>query len=223
MREAKLGPDYPDTLTSRNNLASAYRAAGRTAEAIRLDEETLRMREAKQGPDHPDTITNRNNLVGAYESLGCWADAETLRRENLDRRRKVNPPQDRLLSGDLASLGSNLLKQAKWAQAEPVLRECLTIREKAMPNDWSRFNAMSLLGESLLGQCKYAETEALVVQGYEGIKAREAKIPGPGKSRLPEAAERVIRLYEAWGKLEQAASWKARLGLAELPADVFAR
>ncbi|WP_256274801.1 tetratricopeptide repeat protein, partial [Actinomyces sp. HMSC08A09] len=28
-----LGPDHPHTLTSRNNLASAYRAAGRTEEA----------------------------------------------------------------------------------------------------------------------------------------------------------------------------------------------
>jgi hypothetical protein len=46
-------------------------------------------------------------------------------------------------------------------------------------------------------------------------------IPPQGKPRLPEAAERVIRLYEAWGKPEQAAAWKARLGLADLPADVF--
>ena len=27
-----------------------------------------------------------------------------------------------------------------------MLRECLAIREKAMPDDWLRFNAMSLLG-----------------------------------------------------------------------------
>ena len=29
-RERVLGPDHPDTLPSRNNLANAYRAAGRT-------------------------------------------------------------------------------------------------------------------------------------------------------------------------------------------------
>ena len=32
-RERILGPDHPDTLNSRNNLATAYRAAGRTGEA----------------------------------------------------------------------------------------------------------------------------------------------------------------------------------------------
>ena len=100
---------------------------------------------------------------------------------------------------------------------------CLAIREKAIPDDWSRFNAMSLLGGALLGQGQYAEAEPLIVAGYEGMKAREAQIPAPGKPRLAEAAERVVRLYEAWGKPEKAAAWKAKLGLADLPADVFAR
>jgi hypothetical protein len=63
----------------------------------------------------------------------------------------------------------------------------------------------------------------LVVQGYEGIKAREAKIPALGKPSLARAAQRVVRLYEAWGKSDQAAAWKMKLGLADLPDDVFAR
>lgn len=33
-----LGPDHPHTLTTRNNLANAYRSAGRTNEAIPLQE-----------------------------------------------------------------------------------------------------------------------------------------------------------------------------------------
>ena len=94
---------------------------------------------------------------------------------------------------------------------------------EGVPDDWSRFNTMSQLGGSLLGQGRYAEAEPLVVPGYEGMKAREAKIPAPGKPRLAEAAVRVVRLYEAWGKPEQAAAWKAKLGLTDLPADVFAR
>ena len=56
-QERVLGPDHPDTLTSRNNLAAAYRAAGRAAEAIPLHERTLADRERVLGPDHPDTLT----------------------------------------------------------------------------------------------------------------------------------------------------------------------
>jgi hypothetical protein len=33
----------------------------------------------------------------------------------------------------------------------------------------------------------------------------------------------VLRLYATWGRPEQARAWKAKLGLTDLPADVFAR
>jgi hypothetical protein len=45
----------------------------------------------------------------------------------------------------------------------------------------------------------------------------------PDRPGLLEAAVRVSHLYEVWGKPDQAAVWKQRLGLADLPADVFAR
>ncbi len=68
-----------------------------------------------------------------------------------------------------------------------------------------------MLGGSLLGQKKYAEAEPLIVSGYEGMKAREAKIPPAGMSRLTEGSERVLKLYEAWGKTDKAALWRAKV------------
>ncbi len=82
---------------------------------------------------------------------------------------------------------------------------------------------MSLLGGALLGRHRYAEAEPLILQGYEGLVVREAKIPPAAKVRIPQAAARVVRLYEAWGKLELAVGWKTRLGMLGLPTDVFAR
>jgi hypothetical protein len=55
------------------------------------------------------------------------------------------------------------------------------------------------------------------------MKERQAKIAVHDRSRLREAAERVVRLYEAWGKAERAAMWKTKLRMLDLPADVFAR
>jgi hypothetical protein len=75
----------------------------------------------------------------------------------------------------------------------------------------------------LLRQGRYVEAEPLVVAGYEGMKAREVRIAVPGRFRLREAAERVVHLYEAWNQPDRAASRKVRLGLADLPTDVFAR
>ena len=53
-----LGEDHPNTLTSRDNLASAYRAAGDLGRAIRLHEQTLTDRRRVLGEDHPATLTS---------------------------------------------------------------------------------------------------------------------------------------------------------------------
>ena len=73
-----LGPDHPNTLTSRNNLAGAYESAGRLDEAITLYEQVLTDSIHILGPDHPNTLTSRNNLAGAYESAGRLDEAITL-------------------------------------------------------------------------------------------------------------------------------------------------
>jgi hypothetical protein len=55
------------------------------------------------------------------------------------------------------------------------------------------------------------------------MTARRKWNPVSNKPRLPEAAERILRLYEAWGKPEKALEWRSKVGVADLPADVFAR
>ena len=54
--EAKrgLGSEAISVLDLANQLASAYRAAGRTDDAIHIHEETLGARERVLGPEHPD-------------------------------------------------------------------------------------------------------------------------------------------------------------------------
>ena len=73
-----LGPDHPDTLASRTNLAGAYYAAGRLTEAITLYEQVTKDCARILGEDHPDTLTSRNNLAGAYYAAGRLTEAITL-------------------------------------------------------------------------------------------------------------------------------------------------
>jgi hypothetical protein len=102
---------------------------------------------------------------------------------------------------------------AQPAAAEPLLREALAIREQQTPDDWITFETRSLLGASLLGQKKYIEAEPFLLQGYEGVKAREAKIPDASKKSLAQAGARIVQLYDAWGKKDQAEEWRRRLGI----------
>jgi tetratricopeptide (TPR) repeat protein len=87
--ERVLGPDHPDTLTTRNYLAAAYQDAGRAAEAITVLEQVLTARERVLGHDHPDTLTNRNNLAAAYQDAGRATEAITVLEQVLTARERV--------------------------------------------------------------------------------------------------------------------------------------
>jgi hypothetical protein len=110
-----------------------------------------------------------------------------------------------------------LLQQKKWTDAEAVLRECLAIREKKQPDAWNTFNTKSMLGGALAGRQKHADAEPLLLAGYEGMKQREATIPPQGKVRLREAVERLVTLYDAWGKKDEAEKWRKVLEESKPP------
>jgi hypothetical protein len=59
--ERVIGPDYPHTLASRNNLAAAYHVVGQLTEAIPCSCGQLADRERVLGPDHSHTLTSRIN------------------------------------------------------------------------------------------------------------------------------------------------------------------
>jgi tetratricopeptide (TPR) repeat protein len=87
--EHVLGGDHPDTLSSRNNLAQAYRAAGRLGEAISLFEATLAGRERVLGRDHPGSLDSRNSLARTYRAAGRLAEAIPLFGATLADRERI--------------------------------------------------------------------------------------------------------------------------------------
>jgi hypothetical protein len=106
-----------------------------------------------------------------------------------------------------------------WAaEAEKHFRELLAIRTKKQPDDFRTFNARSHLGAALLGQQKYAEAEPLLLAGYEGMKHREQTVDPQAKAlNLRRALERLVQLYEAWDRPEQAAKWGQKLKVVSKP------
>jgi len=207
LQQAKLGPDHPDTLTTMNNLASGYRDAGKPDLALPLFQQAAAGIEKRQFI-HQYAGQIVGNLIACHEWLKQFDKAETWRRKWLAVVKERSGAESAAYTGELVPLGLNLLEQRKFADAEPILRECLTIGEKKEPDAWTTFNTKSMLGEALLGQKKYADAEPLLLKGYEGLKQREKTMPPPVKVRLPEAAERLVKLYEATGKQDEAAGWR---------------
>ena len=63
MRERVLGPEHPDTLVTRGNLARWTGEAGDPAAARDLFAALLPVHERVLGPEHPDTLVTRANLA----------------------------------------------------------------------------------------------------------------------------------------------------------------
>jgi hypothetical protein len=168
---------------------------------------------------HQNTKTSIRNLTTCYERMGQPARAEPLHRELADFWKQQAGADSPQYAGQLAALGDNLLQQKKPGEAEPVLRECLAIRAKKEPDAWTAFNTKSMLGGALLGQQKYADAEPLLLQTYEGMKQRADMIPKDGRARVTEALARLVQLYDAWGKPDEAAKWRKELEVAGRTAE----
>ena len=208
--QTTLDRDHPETMKTMNNLALAYRESGRLPEALTLYEETLRRSKSKLGPNHPFTLQVMKNLATAYQAAGRLSEALPLFEAALKgRQAKLGPDHPDTLDS-MSQLARAYLVD-KPAQAETLLRQALAILDNKSPDGWQNFETRSLLGASLLGQKKYAEAEMLLLQGYEGMKAREARIPALNKRRLQEAGKRIVTLYNAWGKVDKAEEWTKKL------------
>jgi non-specific serine/threonine protein kinase/serine/threonine-protein kinase len=118
-RQAKLGPNHPNTLASKSHLAEAYEAAGRRAEALALFEEVFQHRRAQRGLGHPYTLRSLVLLSRAYLA-DRPEQAEPLLRQALPIF-ETKTPEDWLTFQTRSLLGRSLQRQKKYAEAEPHL------------------------------------------------------------------------------------------------------
>ncbi|SEQ79956.1 tetratricopeptide repeat protein [Arthrobacter sp. OV608] len=128
----RMGPDDPNTLASRNNLALAYREAGNLAHAIELFEQTLTDAERVLGKHRTDTLTYRNNLASAYQDAGDLAHAIELFEQTLTDTERVLGKEhpDTLLSRN--NLAAAYLEAGDLARAMELFEQTLTDTERIL-------------------------------------------------------------------------------------------
>jgi tetratricopeptide (TPR) repeat protein/tRNA A-37 threonylcarbamoyl transferase component Bud32 len=207
-----LGTNNTDFAFTLNKLSLNLQQQGKFEAAEAACREALAITRKLLGNVHPYTISVVDTLAFILEKEGKLTDAESLIRTQLTELRARPTADGPELAIVLARLASTLIAEKKFADAEEPARECLAIREKKLPDDWVTFDTRSVLGGTLLGQQKYAEAEPELLSGYEGMKQREAKVRGGnGEPRLREALQRLVQLYEATNRPEQAADWKNKL------------
>ena len=186
----------------REMLGLGYLNVGETAKAVKQYERAFALRTAMEGASHPETAACRNQLAIAYRLDGQTKEASDLFERSLNSTDDANA---------LAVQGSALLLEKRPADAELTLRSCLAIRRKLQPNDWSTFDTESTLGEALVDLKRYQDAEPFLLESYEGLKLREDRIPTDQKHRISSALERLVKLYEEWGRQDPARKWRNTL------------
>jgi hypothetical protein len=77
--ERTLGPEYPDTLATRLNLATALSREGKDAEAETEFRAALKLEEKVLGPEHPSNLGTCFNLALCLRSQGRSSNTRSSR------------------------------------------------------------------------------------------------------------------------------------------------
>lgn len=93
----------------------------------------------------------------------------------------------------------------------------MALRLKKDPQSRQVLLTKSQLGQGLSGLKQYAEAETQLREAYQGLVAQKDKLPPAARRAIPQTAEALAELYEAWGKKLQATEWRKKLSSPEKP------
>ncbi|MFD5436468.1 tetratricopeptide repeat protein [Kitasatospora sp. NPDC127067] len=133
--ERVLGGDHPDTLAALGNLAQSCWEAGRTDEAMSLQEQVLADLQRLHGSDHPTVLMARNNLAATYSEAGRVEDAIGLQEQVLaDRRHELGADHpDTLTSRN--NLAATYLEAGRVEDAIGLQEQVLADRRRVLGAD----------------------------------------------------------------------------------------
>ncbi len=210
-REKAGGPDHPATLSSRHCLALIRATRGERDDAVAIYQEVLAGRRARLPPDHFDTLKTSLQLGVVYVELGRFADAEPLLRNVLAAHRAKKRNESDLLA-TLEVLARCIQSQDRAAEAEPMIREVLAADEAKSPQAWYTAHSQMLLGECLLRQKHLDDAATWLSRGLSTWKQADlSKKVRPRLHKMRDLVQRVVTLYEATAKPDEAAKWQKEL------------
>ena len=199
--EDVLGPDHPDTLIARDNLAGAYEDVGRFDEAIELSERVLAEQERVLGPDHPKTLTVRNNLAGAYHSAGRFDEAiELLERVLVGSERVLGPdhPDTLMTRNNLAVAYRSV---GRFDEAIELLGRVLAEQERVLdPDHPDTLGTRNNLAFAYQSAGRFDEA----IELFERVLADQERVLGPDHPDTLGTRNNLAVAYHSAGRFDEA-------------------
>jgi tetratricopeptide (TPR) repeat protein len=172
------------------------------------------LRDALALPQAIQSWTTEEDYVALLIEHASPAELETWLLGRLRDWVRLRGPDDRFMAKTERHLASLYARTNRPAEAEARFAAVLAQLSKSVPpTDWELGRAMSELGERLVLRQAFAEAEPLLIDGFASLTA-DARA---GRISRADARDRVVRLYEAWGRSADAERWR-RQSLVPDPA-----
>lgn len=205
-RRGMFQESHPEVVLAMDRLGNLWRSMKRYGDAAGMLEAALRAELANPADGDPHLHGIRSHIGQLLEDQGRLAEAAEVLREAVDGARAhfgAATPEAAVAANKLADV---LMKQGRVAEAEPLLREALGASIKVYLDDHhTTANFRSDYGECLTKLGRYAEAERELLAAYPVLLKRL----GEGNGRTAAAARRLVSLYEAMGRPEEAEAWRA--------------
>jgi tetratricopeptide (TPR) repeat protein/tRNA A-37 threonylcarbamoyl transferase component Bud32 len=209
-----------DARAPRRALTVAERAVATTERKRPLMLKSLGM--AQQAVGRPDlAIATLREALALPEGTRSWTTEDLLvdlleehRPEQVEKflldflawQRAQRQP-GYLLGKTVRRLALHDEKHGQFEQAERRFRESLGHYRQTQPeSDWEVGRVKSELGGRLTARGAFAEAETLLVQGHKALAADNRVRP----QYLESSRQRLVALYGAWGRPQQAQAWRSR-------------
>ncbi len=195
---------HSDLAANLNNLAVVLTNKGQARAAEDLYREALIVYRRLFGDNHREVAKTRNNLGELLLRRGEKEDAENQFRAALELHPELTENQRQLARAELGVARIRLGSDDPQG-AEPHLRRGLELWQH-FPEKWQNIaGTRRLLGECLTDLERYKEAEPLLLEAYSTFRDNA----GENHRATLRAAGKLITLYEAWSREQDAARFRA--------------
>ncbi|MEY2562487.1 MAG: eukaryotic-like serine/threonine-protein kinase [Verrucomicrobiota bacterium] len=199
-----------------SNLASIRLLQADYDHAEALASESFQLFLKTVGENHQYTAYPLSTLAEIYYRRENYPKAREAIERVMQIQARALPAGHTDSTRSSVTLGKILMRSGALTEAETTLRAAYEKLRSTLPSGhFVVASARGALGECLVLQQRYAEAEPLLLESHHDFeKAVGAKDP-----RTQDTSRRLVLLYDAWSKPDQAAPYRASLEANAKPAE----
>ncbi len=205
-RTERYGPESWNVAKSLYDLGAMFFMRGDLDQAESFLHQALELNLQHLDPEHTRVSRVADTLGRVLLARGDLVQARReLERALAIRSARLDPDHVDIayVQRDLAEL---CLAEGDAEQAGRLIRQALGPLRRELPADtWKLADAESVLGAVLVAEGRYEDAEPYLVESYRVLQAER----GPEAVETRGALERVVELYESWGRPEKLAEVRA--------------